>query len=195
MSIRHTTKALRGVTAVALAAGLMFATAGCGADEGKAGKTKSSSTPAKKDEDSGKHVPQKPDTSQVLAELKGAGGVVFTINSAVRDSGGFVTVSGQIKNPGSEAFTATSRWSGSEREIITNGDSLGGATLFDKKGKKRYYVLRDTEGRPLTTTGLSLIDPGKSVDVFAQFPAPPADTKEVDFQLPTFPTATIEISG
>ncbi len=66
---------------------------------------------------------------------------------------------------------------------------------MDSKGKKRYYVLRDTDGRPLTTTDLGTLKPGESVPVFMQFPAPPSDANEVSFQLPTFSSATIEISG
>jgi hypothetical protein len=36
---------------------------------------------------------------------------------------------------------------------------------------------------------------GESLPVFMQFPAPPADTSEVTFQLPMFATAPIKISG
>jgi len=78
---------------------------------------------------------------------------------------------------------------------MKNGQSFGGATLVDPKGKKRYYVLRDTDGRPLTTTGVQSVKPGETIPVFMQFPAPPSNTSEVSFQLPTFPTATISISG
>ncbi|MEC4016559.1 hypothetical protein [Streptomyces sp. H27-D2] len=195
MSIRHTTKALRGVAALALAVGLAFTVAGCGGDgDGKTQEPASSSQGKAKSGDSDKQDTKTPDPKEVLAELKGEKGIVFTINSAVRDSGGFVTVSGQIKNTGSEIFVETSGWRGKEQELAAGGDSLGGATLIDKEGKKRYYVLRDTDGQPLTSTGLTQIDAGKSVEVFAQFPAPPDSTAEVDFQLPTFPTATIKIS-
>ena len=68
---------------------------------------------------------------------------------------------------------------------------------MDSKSKKRYYVLRDTDGRPLTTTGFSHASrPGETLPVFMQFPAPPDRTRpRSTFQLPTFATATIEISG
>jgi hypothetical protein len=39
------------------------------------------------------------------------------------------------------------------------------------------------------------IKAGDSIPVFMQFPAPPSDTNEVTFQLPTFASATISISG
>ncbi|MFF0486375.1 hypothetical protein [Streptomyces sp. NPDC004435] len=78
--------------------------------------------------------------------------------------------------------------------MVKHGTSLGGATLVDSVGKKRYYVLRDTDGRPLTTTNLDSLGPGKSTAVFMQFPAPPASTTEVSFQLPTFEPATLKLS-
>ncbi|MFE5260268.1 hypothetical protein [Streptomyces coelicoflavus] len=130
-----------------------------------------------------------------LAELKGSNGLLLRITSAERDSGGFVTVNGELKNDGDKSVAIPSGLSGNETEIIRNGRSLGGATLVDSKSKKRYYVLRDTEGRPLTTTGLSTIKAGDRLPVFMQFPAPPADTTEVTFQLPTFASATISITG
>ncbi|MGW5342372.1 hypothetical protein [Streptomyces sp. NPDC004050] len=136
---------------------------------------------------------QTPKPTETLAAVNGEAGVVLAINSAVRESGGFLTVSGQIKNNGTAAFVGTTPWRGNE--LTASGTSVAGATLVDKVGKKRYYVLRDTEGRCLCSTGIARIGAGESVPFFIQFPAPPATTTEVDFALPTFATATIKISG
>ncbi|WP_256987936.1 hypothetical protein [Streptomyces sp. BR123] len=119
--------------------------------------------------------------------------MVLSINSATRESGGFLTVSGQLKNTGSAAFVNTTAWRGNE--LTASGTSVAGVSLTDKVGKKRYYVLRDTDGRCLCTTGVSTIEAGQTVPFFAQFPAPPAAASEVEFNLPTFATATIKISG
>jgi len=134
-----------------------------------------------------------PDPTQTLAQIKGPGDITVTINSATRDSGGFVTVSGTLTNDGSKIFSAVD-WKGTELAIQKSGPSVAGAVLVDEAGKKRYYVLRDTEGKCLCTMGLSLIKPGESRPIFAQFPAPPESTTRVQFQLPTMPTASIEIS-
>jgi hypothetical protein len=67
--------------------------------------------------------------------------------------------------------------------------------LIDRTGKKRYYVLRDTDGRCLCTTGVSRVKGGAAIPFFVQFPAPPTSTTEVEFNLPTFASATIKISG
>ncbi|MET8974668.1 hypothetical protein ABZX85_03525 [Streptomyces sp. NPDC004539] len=195
MSIRFTTKARRGTVALTLAVGLALGAAGCGGGGGGDDKKADSTPSVQKTADGSGPTTQEGDSEQPIAELKGPSGLLLQITSAKRDSGGFVTVNGTLKNDGPKTVNVPSQLSGNETEIIRNGTSLGGATLVDSKGKKRYYVLRDTDGRPLTTTSLPSLKSGDSFPVFMQFPAPPTATTEVDFQLPMFPTATIGISG
>ncbi|WP_232542763.1 hypothetical protein [Streptomyces sp. QHH-9511] len=181
------------MAAVALAAGLALAVTGCGAEE-KPAKDKPVARSSTPDGDDNNKETQTQEPAEVLAVLKGQNGLEFTIHEAKRDAGGFLTVSGTLKNTSDAAVTITSQVSGDETEILKHGSSFGGATLVDSVGKKRYYVLRDTDGRPLTTTGLSSLGKGRSTNVFMQFPAPPAGTTEVTFQLPTFRPGTIKLS-
>jgi hypothetical protein len=193
------------VAAVSLAAALALAVTGCGTDGG-GGKTNDagsspSSTPSKpSEEDKGTKqadtaAGDNVDPNAKLAQVNGRDGLILVVNEVKRDSGGFVTVSGVIKNDG-DTIRSGGQWSGSEFDIVAkNPNSVAGATLVDKVGKKRYYILRDTDGRCLCTTGLTAIPAGKSVSVFMQFPAPPATSTEVDFTLPTFATASLKISG
>jgi hypothetical protein len=116
-----------------------------------------------------------------------------TINSAVRDTGGFVTVQGVITNNGTSVFDADT-WRGNETALVKSGASVAGAVLVDEAGKKRYYVLRDTDGECLCTMKLLSIRPSESRPFFAQFPAPPPATTQVEFELPTMPPAKITIS-
>ncbi|MFK0196469.1 hypothetical protein [Streptomyces lavendulae] len=195
MSIRHTVK-VRGGAATAAVAVLALALAGCGGGEKpKAKDVQSASSPQSLGNSSGATPAGGASSAplQVLASVTGADGMTLVINSVQRDAGGFVTVNGQIKNGGTESFAGTSAWRGIE--LKGSGESVAGATLVDKVGKKRYYVLRDTESRCLCTTGISSVAPGQSVAFFAQFPAPPASTTEVEFSLPTFAAATVKISG
>ncbi|MFC9925667.1 hypothetical protein [Streptomyces sp. NPDC127190] len=195
MSMRFTARARNGVVALTIAAGMAVGAAGCGGGGGKDdAKKPTPSAPASKSSGSDAS-PQEGQTDAPLAELKGPNGLLLQITSAKRDTGGFVTVNGDLKNDSGSEAVIPSNLSGNETEIIKNGSSLGGATLVDPKGKKRYYVLRDTDGRPLTTTGLPELKSGASLPVFMQFPSPPADTSQVGFQLPGFSTATIQISG
>ncbi|SEE65179.1 hypothetical protein [Streptomyces sp. Ag109_O5-10] len=193
MSIRFTAMARRGAVALLVTAGLAVAT-GCGSGgDDKADKPQASASASK----GGGSNPsaQEGQSETPLAELKGTDGLLLQITSVQRDSGGFVTVNGDIKNDGANSVVIPAQVSGDETEITKHGFSLGGATLVDSKGKKRYYVLRDTDGRPLTSTGITNVDAGQTVPVFMQFPAPPADTTEVTLQLPTFSSGTIKISG
>jgi hypothetical protein len=182
------------MVAWALAAGLAVGATGCGGGGGGDAKKPDSSPSASRASGAGPSA-QEGQSDQPLAEVRGSDGLLLQIISAQRDSGGFVTVNGTMKNDGSQTVVIPSALSGNETEIIKNGRSLGGATLVDPQGKKRYYVLRDTEGRPLTTTGFSTLKAGDTLAVFMQFPAPPANTSEVEFQLPTFTSASIKISG
>ncbi|WP_033285193.1 hypothetical protein [Streptomyces sp. NRRL F-525] len=193
MSIRFTSTARRGTVALAVAAGLALGVAGCGSggDDNKKPDTTASASKSSGSDPSA----QEGQSETPLAELRGTDGLLLQITSADRDSGGFVTVNGVLKNDGDKLLVIPSALRGDETEILQHGTSLGGATLVDSKGKKRYYVLRDTDGRPLTTTGLTTIKAGGTVAVFMQFPAPPSTTTEVSFELPTFPVGTIKISG
>ncbi|MFJ6655309.1 hypothetical protein ACIQNG_02950 [Streptomyces sp. NPDC091377] len=193
MSIRFTTKARRGMAALTVAAWLALGVASCGVGGGDDEKPESSAS-ASQEGGPGPNAQEGQDEPP-MAELKGQDGLLLQITSAERDSGGFLTVSGDLKNDGSETVNVPSALRGDETEIIRHGRSLGGATLVDAKSKKRYYVLRDTDGRPLTTTDLAAMKPGESVPVFMQFPSPPTGTTEVNFQLPTFAAAPIQISG
>ncbi|MFI9600623.1 hypothetical protein ACIHCX_12180 [Streptomyces sp. NPDC052043] len=191
MSIRFTAKARRGLVALTVAAGLALGAAGCGGGDDKKPDTSASTSKGGGSEPSA----QEGQSGEPMAELTGPDGLLLQVTEAKRDTGGFVTVNGNLKNDGAKSAVIPARMSGDETEIIKHGQSLGGATLVDAKGKKRYYVLRDTDGRPLTTIGLTTIKSGQTFPVFMQFPAPPADTTEVALQLPTFSSATIQISG
>ncbi|MBK3638227.1 hypothetical protein ACWC9X_06515 [Streptomyces asoensis] len=193
MSMRFTAKAFRGMAALAVVSGLALGATACGGG-GDDDKKPQSSSSASRTGGSQQNT-QEGQADEPLAELKGPSGLLLRITSAVRDSGGFVTVNGALKNDSGTEAVIPSALSGNETEIINNGLSLGGATLVDSKSKKRYYVLRDTEGRPLTTTGFSTLKAGDSIDVFLQFPAPPASSTDVSFQLPLFPSGVIKISG
>ncbi|MCA6093217.1 hypothetical protein LE181_13725 [Streptomyces sp. SCA3-4] len=182
----------------ALAVVISLAVAGCGGEgDGDGGEkkteldgAKSSAAPRSGGTPTGAPEPR-PTTT--IGELKGPDGIVVTLHSAMRDKGGFLTVDGTLTNRGSKPFTSLT-WRSKETELKSQS-SVSGASLIDQAGKKRYLVLRDTDGECLCTTGLVNIRPNESRALFAQFPAPPAEVKDVDFQLPTMPSVRIKISG
>ncbi|WP_432066917.1 hypothetical protein [Streptomyces sp. C10-9-1] len=200
MSMRRATRR-RGVAVAVVALTLSVSLAGCGGDGGEPpaqetpGSASAASSEGKGDEQpDGANGNEVPDTSRTLATINGSNGFRFVIHSASRDDGGFLTVTGAIENTSGKGQSAPVQWNGQEAAVKATGRSLGGMTLVDKVEKKRYYVLRDTDGYPLTTTGISRVDPGEQISFFAQFPAPPTSTPEVDLQIPLMPVATIELS-
>ncbi|MFD7899655.1 hypothetical protein [Streptomyces sp. NPDC059743] len=196
MSMWRGAKARRaaGAALATMALAVSLTACGSGGDDSKGeGGGASSSAPAKETpQDTGGTTV--PDTSQTLATINGSNGFQFIIHTAVRDDGGFLTVTGSIKNISGKRQVVPSAWNGDEKQVRQTGRSLAGMTLVDKVEKKRYYVLRDTDGYPLTTTGIVGLDADETVSFFAQFPAPPDSTTKVDLQFPTLNTATIEIS-
>ncbi|MBW8735819.1 MAG: hypothetical protein JF621_01335 [Streptomyces turgidiscabies] len=195
MKFRHTMKSRRAVTAVAIATGLLLTVAGCGGGDRDVPDKKASSSAPSRTQGVGDQETESPAPAAkpALAEVKN-GDITLTVTSAVRDQGGFVTVSGTVTNNGGEFWVAAD-WRGDERELSKNGSSLAGAALVDSKAKKRYLVLRDTGGRCLCTKfEEGGVDTGKTADWFAQFPAPPQDSTRVNFQVGTMPPASIEIS-
>ncbi|MGW7606723.1 hypothetical protein ACWGKW_05455 [Streptomyces sp. NPDC054766] len=195
MDFRHTRKGRTALRAAAITAGLLLMVTGCGGGgDGTSDKGASSpSTPAKRSSDGGKAQSQTPGADAVLAEVKGENGLTLTVTSAKRDQGGFVTVEGTVTNNTDDVWIAAN-WRGDERELSKNGASIAGASLIDQKGKKKYLILRDTSGRCLCTQFTGGVSQGATAQWFAQFPAPPADTTAVDFQVGSMPPASIEIS-
>ncbi|MFE4699606.1 hypothetical protein ACFRIC_21285 [Streptomyces sp. NPDC056738] len=193
MDLRHTMKGRRVMAAVAISTGLLLTVSGCGGGDGD-GKPKavsSSSQPAA--EGGAKQASPTASQDQVLAEVKGENGITLAVTSAKRDQGGFVTVEGTVTNNTDSVWIAAD-WRGDERELSKNGASIAGASLIDQKGKKKYLILRDTSGRCLCTQFTGGVSQGETTQWFAQFPAPPAGTDAVDFQVGSMPPASIEIS-
>ncbi|MFD7921625.1 hypothetical protein ACFV3R_20660 [Streptomyces sp. NPDC059740] len=197
MSSRHVRELLGKLGAAVVVGSLTFALVSCGDESPGNGGGNRTDTPSSAPHTSAASDQENGDSSsgQEIAELKGASGVVLRLTQAKRDNGGFVTVSGELENTSGKLLPGDSRWRGDETDVRKHGISLAGATLVDGQGKKRYYVLRDTEGRCLCTTGLAVLKADEKLPVFMQFPAPPNDVSEVSFELPTFPPATVQISG
>ncbi|MDJ0466548.1 hypothetical protein [Streptomyces sp. H27-C3] len=200
MSMRHTMKARRALTAVAITTGLVLTVAGCGGGDGGGDKPRASSSPTATDKGKASEEKPKEEDSQapaedaVLAEVRGGGdNATLIVNSAVRDEGGFLTVTGKVRNGKGKFWNPTS-WRGDEKELSGNSTSMAGASLVDRTGKKKYLILRDTEGRCLCTQFGGAFKSGEEKTWFAQFPAPPTESTKVDFQIADMPPASIEIS-
>ncbi|MFI9205368.1 hypothetical protein [Streptomyces sp. NPDC053048] len=183
------------IPAAALAVVITLALVGCGGEDDDGEKRKEPNSARNSAAPGGGSVADKPAPrpTATIGELKGADGIAVILHSAVRDKGGFLTVNGTVVNRGNKPYTSLT-WRSKETQMKSQS-SVSGASLIDQAGRKRYLVLRDTDGECLCSTGLVNIRPGESRAVFAQFPAPPDDVKAVDFQLPTMPSVRIPVSG
>jgi hypothetical protein len=174
----------------AMAVAVTFTATGClGIDDKAApGSSDGGASPLKAQKD-----------GRPLARVTNQDELVLTVTGAQRGgSGKWLTVTGTMKNTGSEEFIYTSRWLRNPpdpKDIHRNPDSISGAILSHEATNKAYYVLRDTEGRCLCTSRISEIAPGQTVHWTAQFPAPPKGSSQVAFQLPTFPVAAFMLGG
>lgn len=64
--------------------------------------------------------------------------------------------------------------------------TVAGAHLVDAEGKKKYFVVRDTEGACLCSRGLTSIKPMTRANLWAKFPAPPDDVQKITVVIPHF---------
>lgn len=192
MNSRRTMKARGALTVVAITTGLALTLAGCGGggEDDKPTKPSTSAPSADRDE---KGDSAAPPADHKLAEVEG-NGITLSVSSAVRDEGGFLTISGTVRN-GTGAPWLAGEWKSDESELSKSAGSMAGASLVDSKEKKKYLILRDTSGRCLCTLFEGGVDPDETTEWFAQFPAPPEGTTKVQLQLPTMPPADIEITG
>lgn len=77
----------------------------------------------------------------------------------------------------------------------STGYALGGTTLIDVKGSKRYYPLIGTDGKCICSQILNTsFQPGQPVELYVLFPAPPQDVQKVAVSVrltPVFPDVPI----
>ena len=105
-------------------------------------------------------------------------GIRIEITELSRTSGETVTLKFRLINDSGEKAMPY--------ELMENTD-LRAVHLIDASGKKKYMVIKDSDGKCLCSDGLS--DPlatGKSMNLWARFPAPPAEVKEVSVVFPHF---------
>ncbi|MCF3962851.1 hypothetical protein [Streptomyces fuscigenes] len=197
MSVWHGVKARRSLGGVLAAVAVTLSLTACGGgdkDNGKEGSSPAVESSAPSQPQGDGTAASSPSPSKTLASVSGNDGFQFTFTSAARGAGGFLTVSGTITNVSGKRQITPTKWSGDEQQVKARGASLAAMTLVDAAQKKRYYVLRDTEGNPLTTTDLPALDPNQSINFYAQFPAPPTSTTQVEMDFPGLDPATIAIS-
>ncbi len=73
--------------------------------------------------------------------------------------------------------------------VEKSGDiySISGVHLIDAAGKKKYFVVRDSEDIPLCSRNIPEIAANSRSLVWIKFPAPPDDVQKITVEIPHFP--------
>ena len=112
-----------------------------------------------------------------------------------RTSGNTVTLKFAIINDSAEDldFSNNFREEGKYAHIDYGG--IGGVHLIDAVGKKKYLVLRDTEGKCVCSSGMKSVQPGSHINLYAKFPGPPENVEKISIVIPHFiPMDDVSIS-
>jgi hypothetical protein len=126
--------------------------------------------------------------SPVLAQdVLSAEGETPDVRIEVRDlkrgDGDTVTLRLRLVNESGEVFEGSCLM----REYGANDNcgTFSGAYLLDPTNKKKYLVVRDTEGQ-CVCSGVDNLEDGKKMNIWATYPAPPADVTKVTLVVPLF---------
>ncbi len=75
---------------------------------------------------------------------------------------------------------------GDKANEIKDFASIGGVNLVDGAGKKKYFVVRDTENNCVCSRDLKDMPPHGRTNLWAKFPAPPDDVQKISIVIPHF---------
>lgn len=113
-----------------------------------------------------------PGTKVEIHELKRSSGETLTLRfSMVNGSNKDISFNYAFVEPGKD---------------VPDFNSVGGVHLIDPVGKKKYFVVRDTENQPSCSKGLKDLAPGQRLNLWSKFPAPPEDVQKISVVVPHF---------
>jgi hypothetical protein len=65
-------------------------------------------------------------------------------------------------------------------------NTIGGVHLIDATGKKKYFVIRDSEKKCVCSRDLKGVTPKSRMNLWAKFPAPPENVEKITVVIPHF---------
>lgn len=111
-------------------------------------------------------------------------GITLSVQELKRTSGGTVSLKFSITNASSESLDYGYNFG--EKDRTPDYGSLGGVVLIDEANKKKYFVVRDSEGQCVCSRGLKEQKAGETRNLWARFPAPPDDVQKISVVIPHF---------
>lgn len=171
--------------------GLLAAFWGCGKSAEKPASSKDQPAQTTKSPASGS-VPNAPAAAPaapaavVIATGDGEkAGTRVEITELKRSSDNNLTLKFALVNDGPDKLSFGYDY-GDEGNHIKDYDSIGGVNLVDNAGKKKYFVVRDTENNCLCSRGIKDVSPKSRANLWAKFPAPPDDVQKISIVIPHF---------
>lgn len=118
-------------------------------------------------------------SAQPVAVADGeAAGTRIEITELQRSSGDTVTLKFTLINDTEQSINPYGMF---------NSSDLRGVYLIDAVGKKKYPTIMDAQNKCVCSGNLpGGLDPGKTMNLWAKFPAPPAGVNEVGVIFPSF---------
>jgi hypothetical protein len=198
---KTTIKSIASRTLILLAAALLTA---CGLGPGGVATTAPSPSPAAANMPAASAPAQASLPASSPAPASSAGpslatadgekpGVRIEVQELKRTSGDTLSLKFALINDSTELFDFG--YALVEQGKANDYNSISGVNLIEGVGKKKYFVVRDTEGACLCSRGLSSVASKSRVNLWAKFPAPPADITKITVVVPRFaPLEDVPIS-
>ncbi len=112
-------------------------------------------------------------------------GIRVEVQELKRTSGDTVTLKFAMINDSDKEFEFGVTF-GEEGKSSYDYYSIGGVHMIDAAGKKKYFVVRDTEQQCLCSRNVKNIASKSRVPLWAKFPAPPGDVQKITLVVPHF---------
>lgn len=120
----------------------------------------------------------------VVASTDGeSSGVRLDVTELKRSSGNTLTLKFTIVNASDDRFGFGYDMGDKDFNDFSN---VGGVHLIDAANKKKYLVVRDSQKNCVCSSKLKDIQPGKSLNLWAKFPAPPETVQAISIVVPHF---------
>jgi len=114
-------------------------------------------------------------------------GVHIAVVDLKRSSGDTLTLRFNLINESADKLELTG-WYFGDYKGYQNQDigNLGAITLIDPVGKKKYFVVRDTDKNCVCSNDIKDVNSKSQTALWAKFPAPPADVRKISVLIPHF---------
>ena len=126
-------------------------------------------------------------TAGAIASTEGEkAGTRIDITELKRTSGGTLNLKFALVNNSDKRLGVSGEWLGDHSLTNDSYRNVSGIHLLDPVNKKKYFVVTDAERKCVCSTEVADVEPGQKVNLWAKFPAPPADVQRITIEIPHF---------